>query len=124
MFVFRSNGFAEHKEPAPGGRIVKPVFDKNDIEGARLSVVILRLEQGKQVLDHIHDGGIESMYVLEGVCTFTVAGESADLGVGDALYVPENTVHSAINKHPEPVRVLCMFAPATDCSVMRTWEKV
>ncbi|SHN54986.1 cupin domain-containing protein [Desulfovibrio litoralis] len=124
MLIFKSSELPEYHDPSPHNRIVKPLFDKKDIPDAKLSVNTLRLEQNAVVPEHIHDGGVEVIYVLEGILTFTVDGETAEAKPGDIVYVPENIKHSTTNKYPQAGKALCIFTPSNDYTAMRSWTEI
>src|SRR5213595_2331006 len=42
---------------------------------------------------HSHDGYEETIYGVEGVLTWTVAGTATDVRAGEALYIPRGAVH-------------------------------
>ncbi len=124
MHIFKTNELPVHKEPAPGGRIVRPVFDKNDFPDTPVSISYVRLEQGVRSPEHIHDGGIEAILVLEGKCTMRVGEEIKELVADDLLYVPQNIEHETWNDNAEPVLLLCIFGPSNDYSMIRGWPKI
>ena len=47
---------------------------------------------------HSHDGFEETVYGLAGVTTFTVDGDTSELGVGDALCIRRGQVHQFVNR--------------------------
>jgi len=47
---------------------------------------------------HSHDGFEETVYGLAGVTTFTVVGDTTELGVGDALCIRRGQVHHFVNQ--------------------------
>jgi quercetin dioxygenase-like cupin family protein len=47
---------------------------------------------------HSHDGFEETVYGLAGVTTFTVDGETSELGVGDALCIRRGQAHHFVNR--------------------------
>ena len=47
---------------------------------------------------HSHDGFEETVYGLAGVTTFSVDGDTHELGVGDALCIRRGQVHHFVNR--------------------------
>lgn len=47
---------------------------------------------------HSHDGFEETVYGLAGSTTFTVDGDTVDVGVGDALCIRRGQVHHFVNR--------------------------
>lgn len=47
---------------------------------------------------HSHDGFEETVYGLAGVTTFSVDGDTRELGVGDALCIRRGQVHQFVNR--------------------------
>jgi len=54
--------------------------------------------EGRVPAPHSHDGFEETVYGLSGVTTFTVDGETTELGVGDALCIRRGQVHHFVNQ--------------------------
>lgn len=61
---------------------------------------------------HRHGEMYDCFFIIDGTLRFTVAGEEADAGPGTLVVVPPGVVHSFGNPHPDPARVLNLFAPA------------
>src|SRR5260370_17314727 len=49
---------------------------------------------------HSHDAFEETIYGLKGTTTWTVDGETIDIGVGEALCVPRRAIHRVHNPAP------------------------
>jgi quercetin dioxygenase-like cupin family protein len=60
---------------------------------------------------HSHDAFEETVYGLEGVATFTVDGETVDVGPGDVLCIRRGAIHAFDNRGPERVRFLAIATP-------------
>ncbi len=60
---------------------------------------------------HSHDGFEETVYGLDGVTTFTVDGETRDLGVGEALCIRRGQVHEFVNRGRDDARFLSVATP-------------
>jgi quercetin dioxygenase-like cupin family protein len=60
---------------------------------------------------HSHDGYEETIYGLEGVLTWTVDGERADVGPGEVLCIPRGVVHRFDNDHEVDAKMLAIVSP-------------
>ena len=65
----------------------------------------------KMPAPHSHDAFEETIYGLEGVCTWTVDGERVELAPGDALCVSRGSVHGFANHGSADVRFLAIATP-------------
>ena len=61
---------------------------------------------------HSHDRYEETIYGVDGVLTWTVAGRPVDVGPGQALCIPRGAVHRFDNNGSQDVRALCVITPA------------
>jgi quercetin dioxygenase-like cupin family protein len=61
---------------------------------------------------HSHDHYEETIYGLEGVLTWTVDGQTIEVGPGQALCIRRGAVHRFDNLRPEPAKALCVITPA------------
>ena len=61
---------------------------------------------------HSHDHYEETIYGLEGVLSWTVAGNRLDVAPGQALCIPRGVVHRFDNHGSETAKVLCVVTPA------------
>ena len=60
---------------------------------------------------HSHDGYEETIYGLEGVLTWTIEGESIEVGPGEALFIPRGAVHHFDNGHDVDAKALALVTP-------------
>ena len=60
---------------------------------------------------HSHDGYDETIYGLEGVLTWTVDGETCDVGPGEVLSIPRGVVHGFDNRGAADARALAVVTP-------------
>jgi quercetin dioxygenase-like cupin family protein len=60
---------------------------------------------------HRHDGYGETIYGLEGVLTWTIEGTPADVGPGEALFVPRGAVHRFDNNGDVDATALAIVTP-------------
>jgi quercetin dioxygenase-like cupin family protein len=61
---------------------------------------------------HSHDHFEETVYGIEGILTWTVAGNAIDVGAGQALCIPRGAVHRFDNNASVDARALCVITPA------------
>lgn len=85
-------------------------------ENARNGLAVFELvvpgAQRLAVPGHSHDAYEETIYGIDGVLTWTVAGKAIDVGPGEALCIPRGAVHRFDNNTDRPVKALCMITPA------------
>jgi quercetin dioxygenase-like cupin family protein len=61
---------------------------------------------------HSHDGFEETIYGLEGVTTWTINGETVEVGPGEAVCVPRGQIHGFQNHGDVDAKMLCIATPA------------
>jgi quercetin dioxygenase-like cupin family protein len=60
---------------------------------------------------HLHEQGDELFYVVSGRGTATLGDLEEEIGPGDVIFIPRNTVHRIENRtHEEPLRVVFFMA--------------
>jgi quercetin dioxygenase-like cupin family protein len=65
----------------------------------------------KMPLPHSHDAFEETVYGLAGRTTYTVAGETIELGPGDSTCIRRGVVHGFANHGDEDARFLAIITP-------------
>jgi quercetin dioxygenase-like cupin family protein len=60
---------------------------------------------------HSHDAFEETIYGVEGVTTWTIDGETVELGSGQAVCVPRGVVHGFENRGSEDATFLAIASP-------------
>jgi quercetin dioxygenase-like cupin family protein len=60
---------------------------------------------------HSHDAFEETVYGLQGVATFTVDGETIEIGPGDSVCIPRGVVHGFENRGGVHAKFLAMATP-------------
>ncbi|MCB8970834.1 MAG: cupin domain-containing protein [Thermoleophilales bacterium] len=60
---------------------------------------------------HSHDGFEETICGLEGATTWTIDGESTEIGVGAAVCVPRGSIHGFENRGSEDATFLAIASP-------------
>jgi quercetin dioxygenase-like cupin family protein len=61
---------------------------------------------------HSHDGFEETIYGLEGTTTWTIDGETVEVGPGDAVCVQRGQIHGFQNHGSVDATMLCIATPA------------
>ncbi len=79
------------------------------LHGDALTLGLVELEPGIHLPEHQHPNEQLGM-VIEGSITFTVGGETAELGPGGTWRIPSDTPHSA-DVGPDGAVVIDVFAP-------------
>ena len=82
---------------ASGGSVA--VFEFDVPAGARLPAA------------HSHDGYEETVYGLRGAVTWTLDGQSTDVGPGEVLCIPRGAVHRFDNNGDDDATVLAVVTP-------------
>jgi quercetin dioxygenase-like cupin family protein len=60
---------------------------------------------------HSHDAFEETIYMLAGVTSWTIDGESIEIGVGDAVCVPRGSIHGFENSGSVDATFLAIASP-------------
>lgn len=60
---------------------------------------------------HSHDAFEETIYGLRGVATFTVGGETIEIGPGDSVCIPRGVIHGFANHGSADATFLAMTSP-------------
>jgi quercetin dioxygenase-like cupin family protein len=60
---------------------------------------------------HSHDGFEETVYVLEGTCTWTIDGEQRELGRGESVCIRRGQVHGFDNRGHSTAKFLAVASP-------------
>ena len=61
---------------------------------------------------HSHDGFEETIYGLEGVTTWTIDGQTVEVGPGEAVCVQRGQIHGFQNHGDLDAKILCIATPA------------
>jgi len=61
---------------------------------------------------HSHDGFEETIYGLEGITSWTIDGETIDVGPGEAVCVKRGQIHGFQNPGSVDAKMLCIATPA------------
>lgn len=104
---------ANEKEIIRAGQIeVRFLLESKDTNG-QLAAFEFSVPAGAKVpVPHSHDRYDETIYGLAGAMTFTVNGQSKDITVGEALFIPRSAVHGFRNLHTTTAKALAVVTPA------------
>ncbi len=69
------------------------------------------LPAGGATTPHHHPRTEEIYYILEGVASMTIDGETQHVGPGDAIAIPAGAVHAIRNTGDTILKFLCCCAP-------------
>ena len=61
---------------------------------------------------HSHDGFEETIYGLEGATTWTIDGQTVEVGPGEAVCVQRGQIHGFQNHGDVDAKILCIATPA------------
>jgi quercetin dioxygenase-like cupin family protein len=94
-----------------GGIGVRFLVEAPDSGGAA-TVFECAVARGAQVPPaHSHDAFDETVYGLEGVLTFTISGDSREVGPGDSVCIPRGQVHQFVNAGSVDAKFLSVATP-------------
>ena len=62
-------------------------------------------------IQHSHDAFDETIYGLEGVCTWTVDGDTREVGPGESVFIRRGRVHGFENRSGEAAKFLAIATP-------------
>jgi quercetin dioxygenase-like cupin family protein len=61
---------------------------------------------------HSHDGFEETIYGVDGTTTWTIGGETVEVGPGEAVCVQRGQIHGFQNHGSHDAKILCIATPA------------
>ena len=73
---------------------------------------------------HSHDHYEETIYGLDGVLTWVVAGRQIEVGPGQALCIPRGAVHWFANNGSQDAKALCVITPGVGPQYFREAAEV
>jgi quercetin dioxygenase-like cupin family protein len=94
------------------GGIAVEFLVEADESGGSVTVFECTVPAGAKVpAPHSHDGFEETVYGLEGTCTWTIDGETHDIGPGDAICIRRGQVHGFDNQSDATMKFLAIASP-------------
>ncbi len=91
------------------GSTIRSILDLSNAPVTHQSLAEATLDTGMATERHYHKVSEEFYFLLEGRGVMELDGETRELGVGDAVLIPQNAWHSI--RALEPLRFLCCCAP-------------
>ena len=93
------------------GMAIKFCLDEQDTNG-KLTMFEVTVEPGTRMpAPHYHKDFDETIYGLEGVCSYTIDGKPVEIGPGNFHFIPRGVVHGFENKTNGCIKFLCMINP-------------
>lgn len=96
-----------------GCRIKEVIHPASDGTDPGLSLAYAELEPGRSTRPH-RLGFLEIYYILEGQCRMRAGDETAEVGPGQAVYIPAGQTQSIKNTGPGTLGFLCLCHPGYD----------
>lgn len=87
------------------------LVDADDSDGSATVFECFIPVGSKVPVAHSHDAFEETIYGLEGTCTWTIAGETHEIGPGESTCIRRGQVHGFENSSGEDVRFLAIATP-------------
>ncbi len=84
---------------------------KGDATGGKFSCHLIRIQDGFEIGEHVHDGKWEFINIVGGVGKGEIAGKETVCELGVSLVVPENVKHRIVAGNGD-VYLLAKFIPA------------
>jgi quercetin dioxygenase-like cupin family protein len=82
-----------------------------DTSGALDMFEVVIPPNSRMPVPHHHRDWEETIYGLEGVVTWTVAGKRIEIKPGDDLFIPRGVVHGFVNEMQAIAKMLCVLTP-------------
>jgi quercetin dioxygenase-like cupin family protein len=85
-----------------------------EAEDANASITVFECDvpaDAKMPTPHSHDAFEETIYGLSGVTTFTIDGETVEIGPGDAVCIPRGVIHGFANHGTTDATFLAIASP-------------
>jgi quercetin dioxygenase-like cupin family protein len=91
---------------------IRFLLEGKDTKG-QLAAFEFTVPAGAKVpMPHSHERYDETIYGLEGVMTFTVNGQRANIAPGQTYFIPRGAVHGFNNLKPASAKALAVVTPA------------
>jgi quercetin dioxygenase-like cupin family protein len=93
------------------GTVNLRMIGRDNVGARNIEMIHGTVEPGQGALPHAHPGIEQVCYLIEGRARAEVAGETAELGPGDACYFPADIPHVFTAIGEQPVKVLVIYTP-------------
>jgi len=101
------------KEPITVGALSVRFLVESDDSGGTAAVFECEVPANSRMpAPHSHDGFEETIYGLEGMTSWTIDGETVDVGPGEAVCVKRGQIHGFQNQGSVDAKMLCIATPA------------
>ena len=87
------------------------LVDADDSDGSVTAFECVVPADAKVPVPHSHDAFEETIYGLEGVCTWTIDGDARELGPGEAVCIKRGQVHGFENRGTVDAKFLAIATP-------------
>ena len=84
---------------------------KHETSGALDLFEVMIPPNSRMPVPHYHRDWEETVYGLEGVVTWTVAGKRIEIKPGIDLFIPRGVVHGFVNETQAIAKMLCVLTP-------------
>jgi len=84
---------------------------KHDTAGALDMFEMIVPPDARMPIPHYHRYWDETIYGLDGVVTWTVAGKPVAVAPGDSVFIERGVVHGFDNRGTVPAKCLCVLTP-------------
>jgi quercetin dioxygenase-like cupin family protein len=94
-----------------GGMSIDFLVDADDSGGSVTVFECAVPADAKVPIPHSHDAFEETIYGLEGICTWTIDGKARELGPGESVCIRRGQVHAFENRGSADVKFLAVATP-------------
>ncbi|MGY3507017.1 MULTISPECIES: cupin domain-containing protein [unclassified Bradyrhizobium] len=84
---------------------------KDNTSGALDLFEVMIPPNSRMPVPHYHRDWEETVYGLEGIVTWMVAGKRIEVGPGDDLFISRGVVHGFVNETQAIAKMLCVLTP-------------
>jgi len=107
------------------GRFMRWLANENSLTAKNLSVCVIRVLPGEIVRPaHSHPNSEELIYIINGSGKVMIEGEVGDVRAGSAILFEQGKIHMLKNTGNIEMKVICLFAPATNVDNYKTFEEI
>ena len=88
---------------------IEHILGKSELyEKGRLYARLI-IKQGCSIGYHVHEGEMETFYVISGTATYNDNGTQTELQCGDVAYTPAGSGHSIANNGTEDLELIALI---------------
>jgi len=95
-------------ERSPGVTMRVPV-EPDEMYGAGRLYAHITVQPGAALDFHVHEGEMESFYILKGTACVRDNNNAVTLTAGDAIITPDNECHGLYNDSDKPVELMALI---------------